>query len=141
MSTTMTATLKVATSGLGTTSVTRSVQVGAFDHVEVTVPATGDGGTVTAEVHPGGTGQARLVMLTASAYPLDPADETPQLTFTVDVDGTDTVLPLDGPLLLAGASIADLLGDMQEVAFTNASDTAIDVTILVGRNAEAPPPP
>lgn len=133
MATTMTATFKVDTSGLGATTATRAIQVEAFDRVEVTVPAESGGtaGSVTAQVQPGGSGQARLVLMTASAYPVDSG--TPQLTY--EVDGSGTALPLDGPLLLVGGGIADLLGDVQEVEFSNDSAAAVTVQILVGRDA------
>lgn len=71
------------------------------------------------------------MLITASAYPSDGG--TPQLTY--EVDGSGTPLPLDGPLLLVGGGIAELLGDVQEMAFSNASADAVTVQILVGRNA------
>ena len=139
MPTTLVSTLKVDAGGFGATTATRAVHVQAFDHVEVTVPAA-DGGTdgeVTAEVQPGGAGQARLVFITASAYPVDGG--TPELAFTVEVGGADSTLPLDGPLLLAGAAIDGLLGSLREAAFSNRSNRAVDVQILVGRDAVATP--
>ncbi len=140
----MTATFKVDTSGLGATTVMRAVQVQAFDRVEVTVPAASDpddpatAGTVTAQVQPGEAGQARLVFFTASAYPVG-ADDAPQVSFTVDVGGTDVELPLDGPFLLVGAAIGDLVGAVQEIDFSNASGADVEVQVLVGREAVATP--
>jgi hypothetical protein len=137
MPTTMTAAFKVDTSGLGVTSVTRAIRVEAIDRVDVAVPAA-DGGTPGSHnvaVQQGGSGQAQLVMITASAYPID--GETPQLTY--EVDGSGTVLSLDGPVLLVGGAIEELLGAVQAIAFSNASGADVAVHILVGRDATATP--
>jgi len=136
MASTLKAILRVESSGLSTTSATHEISAEAYERIEVTVPAAAGGadGTLTVDVQPGGAGQVRLVCITASAYPTA-ADGSAELTYSVD--GGDAV-DLDAPLLLVGGGIRTLLGNVQQVVFTNASAAEVDVVIVVGRDATPP---
>lgn len=129
MPTTMKAILRVEVAGSGTSSATHTVEAEAYDRIDVTVP-TGTPNTATVEVQPGAAGQVQLLLVTASAYPEDAG--TAQLTYAVD---GGTSIDLDAPLLMVGAGTIGLLGDVNEIVFTNDSDEPVDVSILVGRDA------
>ena len=110
---------KVATS--------RTLTLDAYDILDVTVP--GDGAAHVVEVQPDDGAQVRLLVLTASSYDAD-------LTWEADESGTSRAL--DEPLVLAGQSLASLLGSAANtIAFTNATGTDVDVQILVAREAVA----
>lgn len=133
MATSITTTMKVVVSGSGTSSATETRTVEAYGKIEVTVPAAAGGadGMATLQVQPGGAGQVELVFITADAYP-EAADGAGQLTYSVDA-GMDRTL--NAPLLLVGTGAVALLGDINEIVFTNASDEAVEVEILIGRDA------
>lgn len=131
MPTTMNAILRVEVAGARTSSATHTIDAEAYDRIDVTVP-TGTPNTATVEVQPGGTGQVQLLLVTASAYPIDGG--AAELTYTVDGGSS---IGLDAPLLVVGASAVGLLGDVNEIVFTNDSDEDIDVSIVVGRDATA----
>ncbi len=133
MASTLKATLRLEVSGASTTSATHVVTAEAFERIEVTVPGAADGadGTVTVDVQPGGERQVQLVFLTASAYP-SAEDGSARLTYSVD--GGDAI-DLDAPLLLLGDGIRTLLGEVQQVVFTNAEPVPLDLVLLVGRDA------
>lgn len=129
MATTMKSTVKVEVSGAGTSSATHSIEVEAFDKIEVTVPGATGGtpGEIDVEVQPGGTGQVQLLFITADSYSED-------LTYSVTGGTSDVVL--DAPQLMAGAGAVALLGTAQNTfTFSNADSSAVGVQILVGRDA------
>ena len=134
MVSTLKAILRVEASGAGTLSATHVVNAEAYQRIEVTVPAAagGNDGSVTVDVQPGAGALLRLVSITASAYPVA-LDGSARLTYTVD-GGADAIA-LDAPLLVVGGAIGTLLGDVQQVEFTNAAAESVDVVILVGRDA------
>jgi hypothetical protein len=102
----------------------------AYGKIDATVPADdGSPGMVTVEVQPSDDAEDLLFFaITASSYGDD-------LTFSVKTGVSGIVL--DGALLLSGASIGGLLGaPPEEVTFTNAGGAAVEVEIIVGRQAE-----
>lgn len=131
MPTTLQAILRVEVTGAGTESATHTLDAEAYDKIHVTVP-TGSPGTATVEVQPGGAGQAQLLLITANSYPLD---GTGAAELTYEVDGSGTAVALDAPLLLVGSGALGLLGAVNTIVFSNASDADISVTLLVGRDA------
>jgi hypothetical protein len=130
MPTTMKAILRVEVAGSSTSSATHTIQAEAYDRIEVTVPG---GGNATVQVQPGGSGQVQLLLVTASEYPDDGAG-TALLVYAVDGGGA---IDLDAPLLLAGGGAVGLLGNVNQIVFTNNATDDIDVSILVGRDATA----
>ena len=134
MPTTMKAILRVEVTGSGTSSATHTVQAEAYDKIEITVP-TGSPNTATVDVQPGGADQVQLLMITASAYPMDGSGDA-QLTYSMD--GGDSVA-LDAPVLLVGSGAVGLLGTVNQMVLTNESDEEIDVSIVVGRDATPAP--
>lgn len=132
MPTTMNAIRRVEVAEASTSSATHTLEAEAYDRIDVTVP-TGTPNTATVEVQPGGTGQVELFFMAASAYPEDGSGAA-ELTYEVDGGGS---VDLDAPLLVVGAGAVGLLGDVNEVVFTNDSDEEIDVSIVVGRDATA----
>jgi hypothetical protein len=130
MPTTLKAILRVEIAGASTSSATHTIEAEAYDKIEVLVP---NGDSATVQVQPGGAGQVQLLLVTASAYPDDGAG-TVQLTYAVD---GGSAIDFDAPLLLVGAGAVGLLGDVNEIVFTNDSTADIDVSILVGRDATA----
>lgn len=131
MPTTLQAILRVEVTGAGTESATQALDAEAYDKIHITVP-TGSPGTATVEVQPGGAGQAQLLLLTASRYPLD---GTGAAELTYEVDGSGTAIDFDAPLLLVGSGALSLLGAVNTIDFSNSSDADLTVTLLVGRDA------
>ena len=133
MAAAMKATFKVEVAGASTMSAVYTLQAEAFDRIDVTVPAEASGtpGSVTVEVQPGGAGQVALLFITSASFP-HASDGSPELTYDVDGGGDRS---LDGPLLLAGPGSVELLGAVNQIVFSNASDTDLAVHILVGRDA------
>lgn len=105
-----------------------TIEVEAYDMLEVEVPDSGtSGGVATVNVQPGDSG-VKFLQITADSYE--------DLTYEVDGGSSQT---LDGPLLLIGEGAVALLGATQkQFEFTNAGATAIVVNILVGRDAVVP---
>jgi hypothetical protein len=130
MPNTLKAILRVEVAGSSTSSATHSIEAEAYDRIDIVVPA-GDNRTV--EVQPGGTGQVQLLLITAAEYPNDGAG-TNLLVYTVDGGSS---IDLDAPLLLVGAGAVGLLGDVNEIVFTNNFTADLTVSILVGRDATA----
>ena len=98
-----------------------SLDVEAYDQIEVTVPA---GGSTTVDVQPGDGGQ--LLVITASDYG--------NITYTVD--SSSTIRELDGPHILVGSGAVALLGATQNsIQFSNGGGDEATVSILVGRDA------
>lgn len=103
----------------------RTLDLDAYDTLDVTVP--NDGAAHDVEVQPNDGSRLRLLLLTASRY-------DPPLTW--EADGSGTARELDEPLLVAGESVASLLGAPGEtIAFTNGGGDEVRVQILVGRDA------
>ena len=114
-----------------TSSLTRDLEVDAYDLLKVTVPGgdSGTPGTVTVDVQPGDIKQIKLLSITSSRY-----DE--KLTYKVDGAGSD--IPLDAPQLLVGAGALGVMGTTaKQFVFTNKAgmDKSADLQILVGRKA------
>ena len=111
----------------------RSRELQAFGKVNATVPADdGSPGRVTVAVQPSDdAGDLLFFAITASAYGDD-------LTFSVDGGVSDLVL--DGALVLSGGSIGGLLGaSPEQITFENGGAAAVEVEIIVGRQAEVVP--
>lgn len=103
----------------------RTLQLDAYDTLDVTIPA--DDTPHAVEVQPDDGDQVRLLVITASSY--DPA-----LAWEADESGM--ARRLDEPVVLAGTSLASLIGSAgNTIAFTNDGDTDQTVQILVGRQA------
>jgi len=135
MSTTMKTTIKVEIEGTGTQAAIHSIDVQAFDKIEINVPPESGGtpGSAVVDVQPGGVGRVKLLLITASQY----STTSKKLSYSV-TGGTSDIL-LDAPQLLVGDGALNLLGSTQNVfTFSNEFSTAIDVLILTGRNAVAP---
>lgn len=98
----------------------------AYDKLGITLEA--GAADVVVELQPGDdAGQVLLLVITASAYDED-------LTYSPDAGTTD--IPLDAPLALIGAGAVSLLvAAPQEIQFDNGTAEAVEVQILVGRNA------
>lgn len=104
---------------------TRTLDLDAYDTVDVTVP--NDGAAHEVEVQPDDGNRLRLMLVSATRY-------EPALTW--EADGSGTERQLDQPLLVAGESVASLLGGPgNTIAFTNDGDDEVAVHILVGRDA------
>lgn len=125
-------TLNVQVVGGPKVSDSKTVEVEAYDLIEVEVPA-GDNttpGTSTVEVQPGGSGQVKFLMITSSVYDAN-------LTYAVDVG---SAIKLDALQMLIGEGAVGLLGSTQKLfAFTNKAglDKPASIKILVGRKATA----
>lgn len=110
---------KVATS--------RTLELDAYDTIDVTIPGDGDAHEV--EVQPDDGAQLRLLVLTASSY---------DATLTWEADASGNQRALDEPVVLAGQSLSSLLGGpANTIAFTNGTAADVDVQILVARQAVA----
>ena len=131
MPTAMNVTLKAETRGFSA-SATRTGAFETLDQFEVTVDAHdgADDGTRTLDVAP--SDPAVFVLMTASAYPT--ADDG-GAHVTYKVDAKTTIFPLDGPLLVSGGAVGKMLGAMEKLVFTNASDADVTVQIVIGRSA------
>ena len=112
----------------------RTIEVEAYDVIEVVIPGgtIQTPGTAAVNVQPGSAGQVKFLMINSSVYDTN-------LTYKVD---TSTVeVKLDAPLLLIGDGAVRLLGETQKAfAFTNkaGSNKSASVKILVGRVAKTP---
>ena len=110
-------------------SASNSLQVEAYDKIDVTVPAkAANPGAATVDVQPGGAAQVKFLLVTSSVY---------DANLTYKVDGGPSIA-LDAPLVLLGAGAVGLLGATQkQFVFSNAiaSSKAAQINILVGRDA------
>lgn len=100
-------------------SASGSVDVDAYDKIEVTVPDTT---TQAVNLVPAGT---------VSLLVINPASPDAKLTYKVG--GND--VPLDGPQVLIGAGAVGLLGGATSLSFTNKTGADAIIDILVGRDA------
>jgi hypothetical protein len=104
---------------------TRVLELDAYDQVNVSIP--NDGNPHDVQVQPDDGSRLRLLVLTATHY-------DPPLSWEADASGTTR--QLDQPLLVAGESVASLLGGPgNTIVFTNGGGEEIRVQILVGRDA------
>lgn len=100
-------------------SASGSVDVDAYDKIEVTVPDTT---TQAVNLAPAGT---------VSLLVINPASPDAKLTYKVG--GNDVTL--DGPQVLIGAGAVGLLGGATSLSFTNKTGADAVIDILVGRDA------
>lgn len=124
----------VAISGGPSLSLAGSLVTAAYDVCEFAVPAQdGDPGTETMPVHPGETDEVHLLVLKATRY------EAGTLSYAFHPAGTppdDTTgdTALDGPQLYnSQGMISSSFTDLAEISVTNTSDSAVTVTVVVGR--------
>ncbi len=103
-----------------TVSQTDVIEVDAYDKFAVTVDANA---SQKVQLFPAG-GEVKLLVLS----PGEPSDK---LSYKV---GNKTVL-LDGPHVLIGAGAVSLLGSPAELTFTNSTEKAAAIQIIVGRDA------
>lgn len=103
----------------------RTIDVDAYDKIQVTIEAGAAGKKV--EVQPGGAGRVQLLVITSSEF-------GELLTYKVNGAGDDVIL--DAEQVFMGDGGVGLLGAVPETLFfTNGLANDVDVVILVGRNA------
>jgi hypothetical protein len=126
MAVTIASGVEVRVGGGPSLKVSQSVPVEAYDLVDVTLAAGVTDAVV--QVQPGGAGQVRFLMVSASAL-------SPDLSYKVNDAGNPSHV-LDRVLLLSGAGAVGLLGFAPEsLLFTNATGSDVQVQILAGRDA------
>ena len=107
-----------------------TVDVEAYDNIEVTVPkhqGTTDG-TASVEVQPGAQNHVMFLLIQAGTYQGSP------LSYTVE--GSSKSVKLDAQQLLIGAGAVGLLdGSPTGLTFTNTGSADVSVRILIGRKA------
>lgn len=125
-----------------TLSATASLEIEAYDRIDVTLKPGDNEKTV--EIQPGAASQLRLLVIKSSLY-----DAGGDLTYVVS-DGTNDSDPvnIDAPQIFMGGGAVGLFGvdPPKSVKFTNSltpagpSDTSKDayIEILVGRDATPP---
>lgn len=124
-------TVSVTVAGGPKVSLARSLDVDAYDKVDVTIPKAGGpagSNVVKVSVQPSAAGKVQFLLITSSVY-----DDK----LTYKVDGGAAEIKLDEPQLLGGDGLVALLGNTQnEFEFKNEVDPPKDaaVQILVGRN-------
>ena len=123
--------LNVVVAGGPKLSVSRSLEVEAYDKIDVAIPKKGDPGanSTKVSVQPSGEGKVQFLLIISSLY-----DD--KLTYKVD-GGTEVML--DAPQLLTGDGLVGRLAVTQkEFDFKNDVDPPKEalVQILVGRNAK-----
>jgi hypothetical protein len=109
-------------------SVSRSVEVEAYDSIMVTVAKNTT--NMSVELQPGGAGKVKFLAVLASRYE--------DLSFKVNATGSSaSKVKLDQPQILVGDGAIELLASSpKKLFFTNASPTEdVSVEILVGRNS------
>lgn len=106
-------------------TVSRAIEVDAYDKIKVTIP---DGTTgMDVELQPGGTGQVSFLQVTSTQYGED-------LLYRVNAGTTDHIL--DQPHLLSGKGAVGILSAAPEkLVFDNAMGADVEVQILIGRDA------
>jgi hypothetical protein len=125
-----------------TLSATASVEIEAYDRIDITL-VPGDNNKIV-EIQPGSAGQLRLLVIKSSLY-----DDEGNLTYLVSDGSTDSaVVNLDAPQIFVGAGAVSLFGvdPPLNIKFTNGltpsgpSDTSKDanIEILVARDATPP---
>lgn len=103
----------------------RTIEVDAYDKINVTVPDGASG--LEVELQPGGSGQVGFLLVSSSQYGDD-------LTYTVDGGTADHVL--DQPHLLTGTGAVAMLSDApSKLSFDNALGDDAQIQVLIGRDA------
>ena len=115
-------------------SLSRSLDVDAYDKLSVPVAAGATGeSAVPVEVQPASeAGRVLFLLISADRYDIE------NLACEVrDGEATTLTLPLDGPQVLMGPGAISLLGATppQTLYFTNGLESEARVDILVGRKA------
>ena len=113
---------------VGGPSLARSfnIEVDAYDLIDVEII---DGAADSpVELQPGGAGQVQFLLVLADSY-------NPALSYRINA-GANPPHDLDRELLLAGGGALGLLVEPpNSLLFSNATGAAINVQVLVGRNA------
>lgn len=107
-----------------------TIEVDAYDNIEVSVPKSESGtdGTATVEVQPGAQDQVMFLLIQAGTYQDSP--------LSYQVEGSAKSVALDSQQLLIGSGAVSLLdGAPTSLTFTNAGATDASVRILIGRKA------
>ncbi len=108
-----------------------TVEVDAYDNIEVTVPKKPSGpdpGKATVEVQPGAQNKVMFLLIQAGTYQGSP------LTYKVDV--STKPVRLDAQQLMIGLGAVGLLdGAPTKLHFENTGAADIPVRILIGRKA------
>lgn len=107
-----------------------TIEVDAYDNIEVTVPKKGnDVGKATVEVQPGAQTKVMFLLIQAGTYQGAP------LTYKVDGSNKPAV-KLDAQQLMIGSGAVSLLdGSPTKLNFENSGAADIPVRILIGRKA------
>lgn len=109
----------------------KTVQVDAFDRIEVTVPDTTGGSAVEIDIQPGAPGKIKVLLIRSNNY-----DD--KLTYQVHDDQAD-VRVLNDALFLVGGGSLDLLEDtsapLDKLLVANGTGKPAIVEIIVGRAA------
>ena len=105
----------------------QTLDVQAYEHIQVTVPGGATAQKATIKIMPTGS-KAQFLLVSSSVF------HASLLTYKLPSGTTDFVL--DGPHLLAGGAIA-ILGQPKELEFSNGMGTGNDavISIIVGRDA------
>jgi hypothetical protein len=108
-----------------------SVDVDAYDRIEVLIPGADAAAETVVEVQPGAqAGSVKLLLVKAK-----PASE--KLTFA---NGASNI-GLQNAVLLGGGALDILAALPKQLKFKNGTGKDANVLILVGRDATPPPPP
>ena len=110
----------------------RTVQVDAFDRIQVTVPDDAvTPGPLEIEIQPGGPGQIKVLLIRSNVYGDD-------LKYQVHDNTTDERV-LNDALFLAGGGSLDLLEDaaapLDKLLVSNKTGGPVLLEIIVGRTA------
>jgi hypothetical protein len=108
-----------------------TVEVDAYDNIEVTVPkkpAGPDPGKATVEVQPGAQTKVMFLLIQAGTYQGGPV--------SYKVEGSSKSVKLDAQQLMIGAGAVGLLdGAPTKLNFENSGAADVPVRILIGRKA------
>jgi len=109
----------------------KTVQVDAFDRIEVTVPDTSGGDPTEIDIQPGAPGKIKVLLIRSNRYSDD-------LIYQVHDDTTDE-RKLNDALFLAGGGSLDLIEDaaapLDKLFVTNTTGDPVVIEIIVGRSA------
>lgn len=112
--------------------VANTVQVDAYDRIEVSVPdSSGTPEATTVDIQPGGAGKIKVLLIRSNRYGDD-------LVYQVHDDTTDERV-LNDAVFLAGTGSLDLLEDvlapLDKLLVTNTTGQDVVLEIIVGRSA------
>ncbi|NTU41458.1 MAG: hypothetical protein HGA78_00080 [Nitrospirales bacterium] len=126
MSSTINLALQVSVVAGPSVSVSKKLDVEAYDKINVTIPAAAADKEV--QIQPGLSSQVQLILLKASKYGAD-------LKYKVHVN-TNPDIVLDQDQLFSGAGQVGLLGaNLDKLFFTNGFSEDVTLEILIGRDA------